>query len=107
MRLGRGRADPASPVEHAASRRAKVPADDEDDDEEEEEEEGEEVSMEDRRLKKDPPFFPEGLDVLECLADLRCLILSCTALQSTAASKAELLTPSSVICVPVLGSLHL
>ena len=81
--------------------------DDEEDDEEEEEEEGEEVSMEDRRLKKDPPFFPEGLDVLECLADLRCLILSCTALQSTAASKAELLTPSSVICVPVLGSLHL
>ena len=80
---------------------------DEDDEEEEEEEEGEEVSMEDRRLKKDPPFFPEGLDVLECLADLRCLILSCTALQSTAASKAELLTPSSVICVPVLGSLHL
>ena len=50
--------------------------DDEDEDDEEEEEEGEEVSMEDRRLKKEPPFFPEGLDVLECLADLRCLILS-------------------------------
>ena len=53
-----------------------MPDDDEEDDDDEEEEEGEEVSMEDRRLKKEPPFFPEGLDVLECLADLRCLILS-------------------------------
>ena len=49
---------------------------DEDEDDEDDEDEGEEVSMEDRRLKKEPPFFPEGLDVLECLADLRCLILS-------------------------------
>ena len=47
-----------------------------DEEEDEDEDEGEEVSMEDRRLKKEPPFFPEGLDVLECLADLRCLILS-------------------------------
>ena len=44
---------------------------------------------------------------MECFDDLRCFSLSCTALHSTAASKAELLTPSSVICVPVLGSLHL
>ena len=69
--------------------------DDEDEDEDE-------VEL---RLKKDE-IFP-GLDVLECFDDLRCFSLSCTALHSTAASKAELLTPSSVICVPVLGSLHL
>ena len=36
----------------------------------------------------------------------RCFILSCAALHSTAASNADSLTPSSVICDPVFGSLH-
>lgn len=40
------------------------------------------------------------------LARLLCLILSCAAEQSTAASKALSLTPCRVICDPVLGSLH-